>query len=688
MFVWKTEARTMATSSTRNVPLNIYIASVVAGGIVVLGGAVRHAADSHPLGSRPAVAILFGVLLALGEARPLRWFTGRDGLEITASWTFSLGLVAIAPVGTALIVVALGSGLVEIGKGKPLHRTAFNVGQLTLSLGAAGAVLAASGTKTDLWSLHGPNVGWLVATTCAGLTAVLVNGVLTALVLAFSEKVGAGVVLARTLRADLVMDGLLVGLAPVLTGVAIRSFVLLPLLLAVVLGVYHSARIGLAHRHEATHDILTGLPNRRLFYEQAALTLDLARTRSRTPAVLLIDLDGFKEINDRLGHAVGDLTLREVAARLLKHRRSTDVVARLGGDEFAILFGSDLDVESAERLSRALLHSLREPLDVDGIPVAVSGSVGVALFPFHGEDIETLLAHADAAMYRAKSGKIGVQIYDDSRDRNGPTRLGLLGELRQAIVDDQLIVVYQPEIDLATGLVCGSEALVRWQHPVRGLLMPDHFVPAAEQTELVDELTERVLRLAVAQAAAWRTAGYDLRVAINTSARNLQQMQFPDLVSSVLAEHSLPANLLELEITENTVTDDPIRTETVLGKLKHLGVSLAVDDFGTGYSSLAHLRNLPIDRIKIDRSFVRGVLTNRGDLVIVRCIIDLANNLGLESVAEGIEDEATLQLLQSLGCRIGQGYHVARPGDAAAVERLTRRRAALAAGAGLLEVPK
>ncbi len=670
----------------RNRAVGAYVALVTAAGGAVLLSHAGEISSDRPLGPRPWVFALFTALMVFGEARPLKWLTGREDLEITASWTFSLGLVFIAPPGSALLTVAVVSSAVELAHRKPLRRVAFNTAQIALSLAAGYALMMASGASGDLWSPSGPGIRWLLAATGAGFVAVLVNGILTAVVFSLSQQIAMWVVVRDTLRADGVMDVLLLALAPVLTGVGVRSFVLLPLLLGVVVGVYQSSKVGLTHRHEATHDLLTGLPNRRFFVEQAGLTLDVARARGRTPAVLLIDLDGFKEINDRLGHSVGDLTLREVAVRLLKHRRSTDLVARLGGDEFAVLLGGDIDPESAERVARALLHSLREPLDVDGVPVAVDGSVGLALFPFHGEDLGTLLEHADAAMYRAKSARLGIQTYDDSRDRHGPTRMGLIGEFRRALADDELLLVYQPEIELATGRVCGVESLVRWQHPTRGLLLPDQFVPAIEQTELVDELTERVLRLAAAQAARWRADGLDLRVAVNTSARNLLQFRFPRLVQEVLDEWSLPASVLELEITENTVTNDPVRTETVLGELKRLGVSVSVDDFGTGYSSLAHLRNLPIDRIKIDRSFVRGVLSNRGDLVIVRCIIDLAANLGLGTVAEGVEDEATLDRLRSLGCQLAQGFHIARPGPACDVDRLIAARQAQPAGAGKSEV--
>ena len=653
----------------RNLALHGYVTLVILAGLTAIGAALTRVPWSAPLGPRPVVFVAFALLLAVAEMRPLRWLTGRDGLEITASWTFSLGLLFVAPLGTALLMTAVASSAIELAGRKPVTRVLFNTGQVALSLSGGAIVMSLTGADAALWSTEGPGVLWLAGTAAAGLVAVALNGVFLAVVLALSQRVPVHSLMKATITADGVMGLLLVGLAPVLTGVAARVVILVPLLLLVVVGVYQSAKVGLEHRHEATHDLLTGLPNRRLFFEQGSVTLNAARGRDRELAVMLVDLDGFKGINDRLGHAVGDLVLREVGARLLKHRRSTDIVARLGGDEFALLFGGIPDLEAAERLAASVRHSLREPLEVDGVPVAVDGSVGLALFPHHGEDIDTLLAHADAAMYRAKSGRLGLQTYDDDRDRYGPTRMGLLGELREAIDNDELVLMYQPKIDLRSGGLVGVEALVRWQHPQRGLLMPDAFIPAAEQTELVDELTERVLRLAVSQAVAWRSQGVDLAVAINTSARNLVQMKFPDVVQAVLQEHRLPADRIELEITENTVTNDPARTEVVLSKLKELGVGLSVDDFGTGYSSLAHLRNLPIDQIKIDRSFVRGLVGNRGDFLIVRCIIDLADNLGLGTVAEGVEDEATMQALRTMGCSVAQGYHIGRPGTPADVER-------------------
>jgi diguanylate cyclase (GGDEF)-like protein len=656
-----------------------FVTTVVAAGAAVLVSALAKTTLVQPLGHNGSVFGLFVVLLVIGELKPLEWRSGAEGSGITATWTFSIGLICLAPLGVALGIVALVSAALEMRSKKMARRIAFNVAQITLSLSVACSVIEAFGQQDGLWNPAGPPFAWVVAVMFAGFAAILVNAILTCGVLALSHRRSIFVVMRDALAPTWAIDLLLVAMAPVLVVMAVRSIVVIPMLLAVIAGIYMSAKSGMSHRYEATHDLLTGLPNRRMFYEQSELALSVARTRNRVLGIVVIDLNGFKEINDRLGHAVGDLALKHVATRLIEHCRSNDVIARLGGDEFAILLGNSTTLDGASGAASSIAAALQEPLEVDGVPMIVSGSVGLAVFPEHGDDIDTLLGHADAAMYQAKAGQLGVQVYDGELDRNGPTRLGLLGELRHALTNDgELFLMYQPKVDLKTSTISGVEALIRWNHPTRGLLTAGYFMPVAEQTELMDEITMLVVRQAALQAERWRTLGIHVPIAVNISARNLSDYRFPEAVEQVVLEFDVPANGLEFEITENTVTADPARAEVILGKLKRLGIRISVDDFGTGYSSLAHLRSLQLDAIKIDRSFVKDLCTNNGDRMIVRCIIDLAANLNLTTIAEGVEDAETLAMLTQMGCNAAQGYFLGAPTDVADIVQQILSRQLLA----------
>ena len=361
---------------------------MIAAGTVVLACSLASVRSAEPLGPQPVLFAVLAALLVVAELFPLAWLSSRDGGELTASWTFSLGMLLVAPAGVALPVIAVVGAVLELRHRKPFVRVAFNSAQVVLSLAAATLVLESATARDALWSGGGPDVRWVVLVVVAGMVAVLVNAVLACVVLALSHQLPILGVARDAASADWALDLLLIALTPVTVVVAARSFVVFPLLLTVVAGVYLSARIGLSHRHEATHDLLTGLPNRRMFFRQAEISMKGAESRQRQLAVLVVDLDGFKEINDRLGHAVGDLALRHVAARLVSRRRSTDIVARLGGDEFVVLLGGVMDAELAASLAEALRAALREPLDVDGVPVTVGGSVGLALYPAHGEDTE------------------------------------------------------------------------------------------------------------------------------------------------------------------------------------------------------------------------------------------------------------------------------------------------------------
>jgi diguanylate cyclase (GGDEF)-like protein len=424
------------------------------------------------------------------------------------------------------------------------------------------------------------------------------------------------------------------------------------------------ARASRRLRHLALHDALTGLPNRTLFHERVERAIKGMRPQ-RTVAVLLVDLDRFKEVNDTLGHDHGDELLKVVAERLGGALREGDTLARLGGDEFAVVL-TDLPHRGAAAETASRLHeALRRPFGLRGIAVELDASVGVALCPEHGRDVTTLIQRADVAMYDAKKSQGRIETYSIERDPYSPARLSLLGELRRAIEGDELVLHYQPKISLATDRVTGVEALVRWEHPEHGLLQPEHFVPLAERTGTIAHLTRWVLDAALRQCAEWRLTYPDLTVAVNLAAANVLDVGLPMMVQELLDEHGLPGDALECEVSEYTVMSDPQRVTEVLATLRGLGVRLSLDDFGTGQASLAHLKQLPLDEVKIDRAFVTSMADDDGDAVIVRSTIDLARNLGLEVVAEGVETESVLDALIELRCSSAQGFYLSRPLPAA-----------------------
>ena len=415
------------------------------------------------------------------------------------------------------------------------------------------------------------------------------------------------------------------------------------------------------NQHQALHDALTGLPNRTLLRERTDQAIHHADRELVPAALLLLDLDRFKEVNDTLGHHYGDQLLVQVGERLRGRLREVDTVARLGGDEFAVLLPRIQTAEGAVAVAGKLQAAFDEPFTLEDLALEVEASIGVALYPEHGSDPDELLQHADIAMYVAKDTHAGFVLFDASLDQHSPRRLALLGELRRAIEQQQLILHYQPKVDTHTGQMLGVEALVRWQHPEHGLLPPGDFIPLAERTGLIGPLTNYVLDAALRQCRDWRQAGHELSVAVNVSARSLLDLDFPDQVAGLLARWELPVRLLVVEITESTIMADPTHALEILGRLNIMGVQAAIDDFGTGYSSMAHLKTLPVHELKIDRSFVSQMTSNNRDAVIVRSTVDLGRNLGLRVVAEGVEDVVTLRELDVLGCDAIQGYYISRP---------------------------
>ncbi|HEV2009259.1 MAG TPA: bifunctional diguanylate cyclase/phosphodiesterase [Burkholderiales bacterium] len=424
-----------------------------------------------------------------------------------------------------------------------------------------------------------------------------------------------------------------------------------------------------ALEHEAiygtTHDALTDLPNRALMSDRMAQALIVASHEKTRLALLLMNLNEFKEVNNTLGYFNGDRLLKQIVTRLQSVIREPDTVARLGGDEFAILLPKIASPEIAVATARKVLRSLEAPFSIEGLALGVQASIGIALFPEHGNDVDALQQRADIAMYIAKSDKSGIVTYSQKLDQHSPQRLTLMGELRQAIGNNELVLHYQPKVDTKSNRVTEVEALVRWQHPRHGLMKPDDFIPLAERTGLIKPLTLWVLNEGLRQCAEWNQNGFDVGVCVNLSAPTLLDPEFCDTVTGTLAAYDVAPQRLVLEITESAIMTDPARALQMLTRLAGIGMRLSIDDFGTGYSSLRYLSKLPVSEIKIDKSFVIDMMTSKNDAMIVRATVDLGHDLGLKVVAEGVESDEILKRLVGLGCDSAQGHYISFPLPAA-----------------------
>jgi diguanylate cyclase (GGDEF)-like protein len=413
--------------------------------------------------------------------------------------------------------------------------------------------------------------------------------------------------------------------------------------------------------HQAMHDALTGLPNRTLFQRRLQEAIADAEQDGSALGVMIMDLDHFKEINDTLGHHYGDLLLQAIGPRLSSVLRPGDLMARLGGDEFGVVLPKLGDDQIAIHVAERLMEEMEHPVVVEGIALDVSASIGIAMFPVHSDDVETLLRRADVAMYAAKEAGGGHEVYSPALDKNSPSRLTLIGQVRPAIDNEEFFLHYQPKARLSDGRVTGVEALIRWQHPERGLVPPDEFIPLVERTVLLRPLTQFVLNEALQQWHQWSHTGMQLEVAVNLSPRSLLDPQLPDVVGQLLERWGVPPRFLTLELTESFLMTDSGRSLGVLADLARTGVMLSIDDFGTGYSSLSYLKRLPIGEIKIDRSFVMNMHENANDAMIVRATVELGRNLGLRVVAEGVETQAAWDQLAEQRCDVAQGYFLCRP---------------------------
>ncbi|MFQ6022189.1 MAG: putative bifunctional diguanylate cyclase/phosphodiesterase [Acidiferrobacterales bacterium] len=412
--------------------------------------------------------------------------------------------------------------------------------------------------------------------------------------------------------------------------------------------------------HMAFTDHLTKLPNRTLFHDRLKQAILSARRTHKPFALFIMDLDHFKDVNDTLGHHIGDQVLQQVGERLKEKLRESDTVARMGGDEFAILLAT-VGQKHAEMAARMLLKALRVPFIVEAQSFEIGASIGIALYPEHGEDANVLTQRADVAMYAAKKGSDGVAFYTPQLDRHTPNRLALMGELRHAVDYQQFVIHYQPKVNLQTGELAGLEALVRWQHPEKDIILPDTFIPLMEQSGLIRNLTPWVLNAALRDCHDWHNEGFNIPVSVNLSTRDLQDPYIEESLADLIAACEVKADWLELEMTESTVMIDPVRAMEVLTAIAKTGIKLSIDDFGTGYSSLGYLKKLPVSLIKIDQSFVIDMTRDDGNATIVRSSIELAHNMGLRVIAEGVEDADTLMLLTNLGCDAAQGIFISEP---------------------------
>lgn len=419
--------------------------------------------------------------------------------------------------------------------------------------------------------------------------------------------------------------------------------------------------IGNAMRHQALHDALTNLPNRILLHDRLQQAILTGLRENKTLALIMMDIDQFKAINDSLGHQAGDMVLQQIALRLPQLLRESDSVARLGGDEFAFLLAPVTDRSSAIIVAERILQAVRQPITINDWALHVSASLGIAIFPEHGAEPEKLMRCADIAMYSAKKARNNFVIYSPDLDAQNEQHRFLQHDLETAIEGDQLVLYYQPKIDLKSNRICGVEALVRWQHPTAGLIFPDDFIPMAERSGLIKQLTSRVLKMALQQAIEWQRRGLVLPIAVNISAINLQDSLFPQHVAEMMRLFSVPAALIEMEVTETALMQDPLLAIETVKKLNDIGISISIDDYGTGYSSMAYLKKLVVEKIKIDKSFVMDMIQDESDAIIVHSTIELAHNLGLSVIAEGVENVEIFQRLKYLGCDVAQGYYISRP---------------------------
>ena len=604
---------------------------------------------------------MFGViagLLVVCERSPRTWISFDSADAVTLLPMFAFALLLLGSPSSALGVAILGNLVHSATRLHTLWVWLLHVSRTTVSVATGGLVLLAMGVRGPITQYERIPWRWAVAIVLAGVAILVLDTVVTEVSVSMRRRVNFIASLRRGLTLRITAVGPLLSLAPIWVIGIDSSLVLAPLLGITTILVFTSTRRALERAHEAHHDSLTGLANRRSFSERLGDACGGVGSPASS-ALLLMDLDGFKEINDQLGHDVGDAVLVAFADRLLSSLPPNSHSGRLGGDEFAALLTRPKRPDDLDPMVRELHTRLVEPLIVQGFPVTVGVSIGIALVHENGRSAEGLLTAADVAMYRAKRLHTGVERYHDDVGAIQTGRVGLLGDLGAAVRDNELRVDYQPQLRMADGQVVAVEALVRWQHPKYGTIAPNDFIGLAEQTDLIGPITEMVLR--VASGGLLQTGADGVRLALNTSVRNLQDRHFSRSMLTVLAETGFPAERLELEVTERSLVTNAEQTRDTIADLRAAGVRITVDGFGTGYASYQTLRLLQIDRVKIDRDFVLRMMQDPKDQAIVRSVISLAHELGLEVAAEGVEANETWDALDAMGCDAAQGFGIAMP---------------------------
>jgi diguanylate cyclase (GGDEF)-like protein len=647
-------------------PLRLYL------GLVYLAGAAAAAwvlvtATWVVHGELRAVLAIAAVMLVLGELFPIRLWTKGNSQEYTMSGAFALVLLNTGPLIYAVLPMIVALMIAEIRERKPVKVVAFNVAQnILMFLGARLAICAIEGTGFGTIENVSP-VRQLAGLAGGALAYFLVNSLLTGTVVALSEGSRVLTSVVTTMREELPVTPIVLGVSPMIGASLTFSAWTAPLCILVIVAIRTAVSISTRHEIAALHDSLTGLPNRSLLLTRLRESMADA-TPERQTAALMIDLDRFKEINDTLGHSVGDDLLLLAAERLTAVTGPRVTVARLGGDEFAVVLSRTTAAET-DLLAGQIAAAFAEPFRIADMSLTVTASVGAALSPLHADEDEKLLHMADLALYAAKQERGRHAFYDPQSEEHSTTSSELVGELQRGLDNGEVVVYYQPKVSTLTGHLIGVEALVRWQHPTRGLLPPGKFLPAVENTPLIVPLTAKVIDDALGAVRGWRERGLDISVAINLTARQVASENLPRQIEEALAAHHLPPVALVVEVTESSLMANPQQIRVVLSRLRDLGIGLSMDDFGTGYSSLTHLRDLPVTEIKIDQSFVAETVGSGRSAALVKSIIDLGHNLGLNVVAEGVETVECRTVLTDLGCTMLQGYLLGRPMPAEELEQ-------------------